>query len=698
MIRSVQLIDFLSHSNNKIEFDDGVTVFIGQNGAGKSCIIDAITFALFGEHSRKNNKGLVRRGAYQALASIEFSVNEKNFKAVRTINTKGSLSARFYEIKQQKEILIAEGERNKVGDTMTNAVESRLGLSFEKIKIASIVQQGELEYIIKAQPKQFKELLNSVIMIDKLDLALESIKETQKKFRQFIQEKFGYDDTQIDFIRKKIITLEKEVKESKPQLEKLELEKKQQEQSILHIQKQIEKDATKELQIEELEDKKGELRTYLINTIKQIERENSGKKQKVSDCEDCFKFVKLKKSAELKIQNIDSKLKQAKEKFDKLRKDLIILNEQQSLAKKLVLKDGKCPVCNSKVKHLNPLFQKEHIEQELVSIQKEVSLLNGNQPTLEQQKEDLQKTFEKAKEAEVVLKTHNIQDRNQLQQIQKEIEHSDEQIHEIQMNVNSDSIAKLALIDSHAKLIFDKIVKLQKLTKGFNKEDFFKQKNILEKNRNGLRQIDEEVGALKQKLNFAKQGLTELTTTVNELEIVKEYVTQLEQIKNIVYNRDGPVAMSLRSWALDTISQRASQYIEMLNTKIDRIKLAEKSRAVNIICKKGSTTFDIDSLSGGERVSIAIALRLGIAHLLGSSKLNFMILDEPTAHLDSEHRKELVKVLSQISNLKNLESKIPLQLIIITHDSEIFQNSVVENIYEFKATNEGTKIELLNRN
>ena len=270
-------------------------------------------------------------------------------------------------------------------------------------------------------------------------------------------------------------------------------------------------------------------------------------------------------------------------------------------------------------------------------------------------------------------------------------------IKKIQNSLSSENITESVLIDSHAKKIFEKMLRLKKLTKNFDKEQFFIQKQNLEKSRQKLNLIYEEHGALKQKLNNSEKDLTKLTETIKELEIVKDYVTQLDQIQNIVFYRDGPVAKSLRSWALNTISYKATQYIEMLNTKIDRIRLTEKTRNISIICKKKSKTFDIVSLSGGEQVCVAIVLRLGMAHLLGSSKLNFMILDEPTTHLDSERRKELVKVLSQISNLKNSDSKIPLQLIIITHDSEIFENSVVDNIYDFKSTSVGTKIELINR-
>ena len=97
MITSVELGDFLSHSNTKLEFDNGVTVFVGDNGAGKSSIIDCITFALFGHHTRKSNKGLIKRGANQGFAKVEFTVNDRCYQAVRKIDSKGTLVAKFSE-------------------------------------------------------------------------------------------------------------------------------------------------------------------------------------------------------------------------------------------------------------------------------------------------------------------------------------------------------------------------------------------------------------------------------------------------------------------------------------------------------------------------------------------------------------------------------------------------------------------------
>ncbi len=189
MLNHVELGNFLSHFNTKLEFNKGVTVFVGQNGAGKSSIIDGITFALFGQHTRNSNKGLVRRGANQAYAKVDFSILDRRFEAVRKIDSKGIVSAQFFEKKNGTLIPLVSGERKQFGESMTKTIESFIGMDFDKLKVASIVQQGELNSIINADPRKFKELVNAIIGIDKLDIAFEIMKEVIENFRISIKEK-----------------------------------------------------------------------------------------------------------------------------------------------------------------------------------------------------------------------------------------------------------------------------------------------------------------------------------------------------------------------------------------------------------------------------------------------------------------------------------------------------------------------------
>jgi len=636
---------------------------------------------------------LIRRGSNQGFAKIEFSANGKNYQAVRKIDSKGTLTAQFAEDVNGKLIPIAEGERKQVGESMTTHVEKTLGMDFEKLRVASIVQQGELSSIIKAKGKEFKELLNAIIGIDKLDTALSSMITVQREFRKSIQEKFGYDDTQIQLLENKITEYENESKNAQPRLEHLATEKKEQELLISKLEKQIQDDSSKESQLKDLESRKKEWQEYAVHVIKSIKNEVAEKEEIVNECKPCFAISKNRNEIESEINEIQEKLSAMESELSDLEKKQVRLEEHEELAEKLVLKDGKCPVCDSSVDHLKPLFQKKHIEEEIEVIQKKVLELKREKDEFEQNTVKLSHELEKAKKAETILSTHKIKNESQLDEIIAEIKMKIKQIQKIPLTVNSDQLVETATLDSHAKTIYESIVSLETSTKGFDQQKFLENIQSRESSRHRLSQINQEYGEISGKNKQVKMELDKLGSTLKELKHVKGYVTELELIQKNVYEREGPVSKSLRSWALDIISQKASEYLENLNTKIQRISLSEKTRDVNISCYSRNTVLEIESLSGGEQVSVALALRLGMSHLLGASNLNFMILDEPTAHLDSERRKSLVNVLVQLTNLKEDDSS--MQFIIITHDAEIFDDSSVENIYKFESAPGGTIVSRL---
>ena len=690
MIHSIELIDFLAHHDTKLDFSNDATVFVGQNGAGKSSIIDAITFSLFGAHTRKNNKSLIRRGANKSLVKVDFSANGKNYRTVRQIDAKGTLTAQFLEKNGEDFIPIAEGERKQFGESMTEEVEKVLGINFEKLKIASIVQQGELNSIIKAKPKEFKELLNTIIGIDRLDVAVESMKEVLKEFRKDIQTKHGFDDTQIELLENRMNEFQNEITNSKPMMKKLEEEKQVRETKIIQIEQEVEKDSVKEIQLRELEDQKEELLSYAKETIKKIQREVMEEERKVNECKGCFSIVSKRGEIESRLFKLEEELQTISKELVESEKKKIRFEEQGEFANRLELKDGKCPVCDSKVDHLNPLFQKEHLEEEIKTLDRKISQTKEKQVEFEDSIEKINDELREAENADIKLKTHNISTETELEQIAATIKEKVKKIKDIPITINSGQLLEASSIDAHAKMKYEKILQIEKTTSGFNQEEFLLKKKDLIQNRDRLRQIDQEFGAISNRIENAEQQLEKNRIILDELHNVRKYVIELENIQKNVYSIDGPVAKSLRSWALDIISEKASEYLEKLNTKIQRISLSQKTRDVNITCYARSTMLELESLSGGEQVSIALSLRLGMAHLLGASNLNFMILDEPTTHLDSERRKALVGVLSQLASIRGEEAS--MQFIIISHDAEIFEDSSVENIYNFESAINGTLV------
>ena len=689
MINSVELGNFLSHSNTKLSFEDGVTVFVGNNGAGKSSIIDGITFALFGKHTRKSSKGLIRRGFTQGYAKVEFTIKGQKYEAVRKIDSKGGLASKFSKVNNGEVIEIASGERKQFGESMTQEIEKTLGLNFEKLKIASIVQQGELNAIIKAKPKEFKELLNAVIGIDKLDIASNNIKEVIKEFREKIKEKEGYDDTHIDILERDLENYRNDVQEAKPQKVNLQMMQKNLQIEVSNLRRKLEEESPKIEKIKQLELRKSELRSYAQEAIKEIQREIAEKERKIEACKHCFEYAGVKNDLENKLQKITLAIDESQKKIRDLSNLETALKEKQNLAKKLQLKDNKCPVCDSEVEKLNPLFQEKHLIKELDSIKEKIFSSEKEKTMYQTKKTEFSQKLQNAINAEATLKAHSIKDEKDLNKIRDEVNEQKTNVNKIPL-ISSGNLLEFAKIDSHSKLLFDTITKLEEETKGFEEKDFVNLKKVVEEKQYELSNIDQKLGAITEKIFKCEEKISRINESMDELRKVKEYMKELKEIQTNIFNRDGLVATSLRSWALNSISSKASEYLILLNTKIQRIYLSEKARDISITCYARKEVLDLESLSGGEQVSVALALRLGMANLLGASNLNLMILDEPTTHLDAERKKSLVGVLSQLSNITNSAS--PLQFLIITHDAEIFEDSTVEKIFRFESTEMGSKI------
>ena len=82
--------NFLSSGNyfTEIQLDrDNDTLIVGQNGAGKSTILDALTFSLFGKPFRKINKGQLVNSINEkdCKVEIEFAINKTEYKVLRGI-------------------------------------------------------------------------------------------------------------------------------------------------------------------------------------------------------------------------------------------------------------------------------------------------------------------------------------------------------------------------------------------------------------------------------------------------------------------------------------------------------------------------------------------------------------------------------------------------------------------------------------
>jgi len=163
-----------------------------------------------------------------------------------------------------------------------------------------------------------------------------------------------------------------------------------------------------------------------------------------------------------------------------------------------------------------------------------------------------------------------------------------------------------------------------------------------------------------------------------------------KRIRADVYNRDGILATSLRSWALKELSRSASDYVRSFGIGLSELQLKEQKHDVNIECYSASGKADVKSMSGGESVAIALSLRFAMAGLMGKGMVDFIVLDEPTTHLDEQRRRSLVGLVTEFNSD---EKRSPLnQIIVITHDREIFEDSEVNAVFQFQKNGDVTTV------
>ncbi len=148
----------------EIDFTDAdLFVLSGPTGAGKSSVIDGMTFALYGSIPRIGKSSvapLVSARADRAKVEFRFSVGEESYTAVRQVERQGS-GATTTEARLQR------GESQEVlagnADEVTAAVTELLGLRYEHFIKAVVLPQGAFADFLTDQPRDRQALLGALL-------------------------------------------------------------------------------------------------------------------------------------------------------------------------------------------------------------------------------------------------------------------------------------------------------------------------------------------------------------------------------------------------------------------------------------------------------------------------------------------------------------------------------------------------------
>lgn len=677
--------NFLSYGSDvqEINFEPYKVIFlVGKNGHGKSALLEAITWSIWGQARKdqsciKPDDGLIKIGANYMSVEIDLKVGSNIYKIKREFlkrNLKGQSLLNLYILEDvdtygtgnQSFINITE----KTIQMTQQKINSILMLTYESFINSCFIRQGQSNEFSKKNAKERKQILCSILNIDYFE-----------NLRKKALEKIRY------------LTIERDIKEKNISSSRIDIDlKKEIQENINNIKNDFK---SLEIKLTDLNLLRKDLyndginfkNILLVYEPKRIEKQNL-----LIDLDNTNKNINLIKD---NISSIDfnalnnniNKLKIYYEKnilFFKLWKERYInldLKVKNNLKKMKLLVDNnsKCYFCmqdinqDYKDKIQKNLEYKNNIyNYQLLRLKNLLKNLDVN----------IHNLLLDIKNHEMVYKNY-LNNVERLEQLNKNIDQIKRKIYFINEDINK--------IEFENNIILDDIFEIMKM----------KDENI--------KKIDNQINNLLNEKNKKIYLLAKLEEKLNNIikkeELLNNLSLELKKLDNDIHHynliaqglsKDGIQALliediipEIENEANDILYTLSDNYIYLTIESLKDLKSGKVKETLDIKITDENGTRLYEMFSGGEAFKIDFALRIAISKILtkrSGLNLNTLIIDEGFSSQDEDG---LINIVNAINRISNYFSKI----IIVSHLDIIKEQMAVQ----FIITKEkgGTKVRVM---
>jgi exonuclease SbcC len=150
-----------------LQLSEGIILITGLNESGKSTILDAVLYALFGRVIRPSkmpsNDDIISYGNGEAQVRLEFDIGENRYRVVREVHKTRPNRATLVEVKPNG---TTKALANSVKD-VTAEIERLLGgITYDEIVASSVVAQKDLERLIKQRLDDRRKVINVFLNLE----------------------------------------------------------------------------------------------------------------------------------------------------------------------------------------------------------------------------------------------------------------------------------------------------------------------------------------------------------------------------------------------------------------------------------------------------------------------------------------------------------------------------------------------------
>jgi len=670
-IEVVQLENIRSHVRSTVPFARGFNCLVGGLGCGKSSILYAIDFALFGDPIGRSYDYLLREGAENGKVVLHFTQNGRSYKISRGLKRRGKgISQDFDELK------LFQGE-NLVASVKSDAVEEQLkaitGLEKELFREIVWVRQEHLKELLDVAPRERQKRLDELFGLSDYEIAWSNLSGYQ---REYEGEKRAYEkDPDIVGIEK----LNAEYNRLAEEFSLLEVETQDLSGRLNEAKKTLEEAELKlkrleelKASVEELKRKEAQLQANLAN----IEDSSASLAEKIEGKKAAFENLKQRlANMQMQLESYKERLKeigvQADQPIEALRQYLSAFDdqiaslkaEQETMLRNMqtdqkrissLSTENRCPLCLQPLNNEYKSNLMHRIQNENVERQKTISHLQGDI-------EELQQIKEKASTAI-----------SNLQVLMPRIE-------DLKTRVNDEYKALAELLkefEEKQKLENELRAQLERVRAEIGRFDVYELENAKKRREQAFQQYYSLESDLRTKENRKKDLMKRLDDVKERIDQAQKKIEQMEKLARVV-----GVIGSIRDAYRSIQPKLRSEFVKVLKNFVQQVLdnlVGGEGSPINITIDETYTPYvlsesgverEVSNLSGGERTLIAFAYRLGLGHLIMQSKighgLSLLLLDEPTESLGREDG-SIDRLAEAISRFKAIE-----QIIAVTH-SEAF--------------------------